>query len=138
MASFGKTSRARLGECHLLLQEVMEEAILHFDFTVVCGYRSFEDQEKRFAEGASQLRGGKSKHNVRPSNAIDIAPWYREAPHVRWDGPGVREDFTLMAGIVLGVAGVLGIALRWGGNWNRDNTTTDNKFDDLPHFELIQ
>jgi len=30
----------------------------------------------------------------------------------------------------------MGIRLRWGGDWDGDTELDDNKFDDLPHFEL--
>ena len=47
---------------------------------------------------------------------------------------GHRGEF---AGFVLGIAKSIGITLRWGGDWDRDWTVMDNKFDDFPHFELI-
>jgi peptidoglycan L-alanyl-D-glutamate endopeptidase CwlK len=38
---------------------------------------------------------------------------------------------------MLQTAKLKGILLRWGGDWNMDGRTTDNKFDDLGHFELV-
>jgi peptidoglycan L-alanyl-D-glutamate endopeptidase CwlK len=43
---------------------------------------------------------------------------------------------SYFAGFVKGVASQMGIPIRWGGDWNSDNNLKDNKFDDLPHFEL--
>ena len=28
------------------------------------------------------------------------------------------------------------LKIRWGGDWDMDTQTKDNKFDDLVHFEL--
>jgi peptidoglycan L-alanyl-D-glutamate endopeptidase CwlK len=36
----------------------------------------------------------------------------------------------------LGVASQMGLKIRWGGDWDMDTQTKDNKFDDLVHFEL--
>jgi len=30
----------------------------------------------------------------------------------------------------------MGLKIRWGGDWDMDTQTKDNKFDDLVHFEL--
>jgi hypothetical protein len=43
---------------------------------------------------------------------------------------------TYFAGYVKGIAMMLGIPIRWGGDWNSNNDLKDNNFDDLPHFEL--
>jgi len=36
----------------------------------------------------------------------------------------------------MGTAQSLGYPLRWGGDWDGDTETNDNRFDDLVHFEL--
>jgi peptidoglycan L-alanyl-D-glutamate endopeptidase CwlK len=36
------------------------------------------------------------------------------------------------------VANTLGIKIRWGGDWNGDLQFRDEKFKDLPHFELVE
>ena len=43
----------------------------------------------------------------------------------------------MFIGIVNERAKQLGIKLRCGGDWDGDTETTDQKFHDLPHFELI-
>jgi hypothetical protein len=93
------------------------------------GYRGEQSQNKAFTEGRSKLKFPNSKHNSLPSNAIDIAPF-----PIDWKN---RERFCYLAGIVKGIAHSKGIKIRWGGDWDNDGETTDNKFDDLPHFELI-
>jgi hypothetical protein len=42
-----------------------------------------------------------------------------------------------MAGRVMQEADNQKVPVRWGGNWDRDNeVVTDQKFDDLVHFEI--
>jgi hypothetical protein len=40
-------------------------------------------------------------------------------------------------GYVLGIARQMKIPLIWGGDWDGDNCMSDQRFDDLPHFELM-
>jgi peptidoglycan L-alanyl-D-glutamate endopeptidase CwlK len=37
----------------------------------------------------------------------------------------------------MGIAAKMGIKIRWGGDWDRDEELHDQTFFDLPHFELI-
>ena len=36
----------------------------------------------------------------------------------------------------MGVADMLGVSIRWGGDWDKDYDEKDERFRDLPHFEL--
>lgn len=129
MPNFGKESNENLNTAHPDLQRLFREVVKHFDCKVLCGHRSLEDSAKAYAEGKSQVPPGKSKHNAMPSLAVDVAPY-----PVDWND---RERFHLFAGVVIGIASQMGIGIRWGGDWDRDTEVKDNKFDDLPHFELI-
>ena len=120
MASFGKTSRQRLSEIHPDLRKVLEIAIIEFDFTVLCGHRGEAEQNKANDEGKSGLRYPNSKHNKKPSRAVDIAPW-----PIDWNN---IERFEEMKRVVFTAAHALGIELVWGGDWVR--------LKDCPHFEL--
>lgn len=91
MPKFGKQSLDRLATCHPDLQKVMNEAIKHFDFTVLYGYRTPNEQFELYKKGRTFQNGkwvktgttvtnldGKTKlsnHNYSPSTAIDIAPY---------------------------------------------------------------
>jgi peptidoglycan L-alanyl-D-glutamate endopeptidase CwlK len=77
MYQFSKISLERLSECHVFLQELMLYAIRNSkqDFSILCGYRDQEAQEKAFKEKKSLAKWGQSKHNQFPSLAIDIAPY---------------------------------------------------------------
>ncbi len=130
MAHFGTLSQQRLSTCDIKLRIICEEVIRMYDFTVLCGTRDEETQNKLFTEGKSKLRYPESKHNKTPSQAIDIAPWKNG---VDWND---TPSFTLLAGLMFGIAHSKGIELRWGGDWNRNWDLTDQTFFDLPHFEL--
>ena len=69
-------------------------------------------------------------HTTCLSEAVDIAPY-----PINWKD---TEKFYYVAGIVMGVAGMLGIELRWGGDWDRDDDLHDQTFMDLGHFELVR
>ena len=132
MPSFGKTSQARLDTCHPDLQRLMKAVVEKYDISIICGYRSQEEQEQAFLAGRSKARFGESKHNSWPSRAVDVVPY-----------PFSAEDwkdthwFAHMAGYIKAVADQLGIRIRWGGDWNQDNRLSNEGFWDLPHFELM-
>jgi len=98
----------------------MNEAIQYNDFSVVCGYRTKKDQNRAYKDGFSQLRFPKSKHNKKPSLAVDIIPY----PSGYTD---LKEFFTL-ATVIKKVAEKHKINLFWGGDFQT--------FEDLPHWEL--
>jgi len=138
MPSFGDTSKARLLTCHHDLIVVMNSAITHGpDFSVLCGHRSTGEQQRLYAQGrttpgpiVTQIDGinDLSNHNANPSTAIDIAPY-----PIDWKN---TSRFMILAGYVLGVSQGLGIDLKWGGDWDGDFDNKDERFSDLPHFEL--
>ena len=102
--------------------------IKHVDCSVLEGHRGEERQNALFEEGKSKLKFPEGRHNSLPSNAVDVTPY-----PVDWED---RERQTLFAGFVLGVAKMMGITLRWGGDWDMDFQVMDNRFDDFPHFEI--
>ena len=130
MPKFGKKSISRLETCHEDLQQVFYQVIKHFDCTVLEGHRGEELQNKYFNEGKSKVKFPKGKHNADPSNAVDIVPW-----PVDWDD---TDRMYYFAGFVKGIAAMLDIPLRWGGDWNDNTEVKDTGFKDLPHFELKQ
>jgi peptidoglycan L-alanyl-D-glutamate endopeptidase CwlK len=107
---------------------VCSELILHFDFSVICGHRSNDQQDRLYAQGRTEAgpivtykRGGQSIHNTSPSRAVDLAP-YRGG--VVWDDEGLFHE---MAGALLYIAASKGIDLKWGWHlWQFD----------MPHFQV--
>ena len=129
MPRYSSTSKLRLSTCHRDIQAVFNEVIKHTDCTILEGHRGEEEQNHAFDEGRSQILWPYGSHNSVPSEAVDAVPY-----PIDWKD---RERFTLFAGFVLGVAAQMGIELRWGGDWDRDWKVKDNRFDDLPHFQLV-
>ena len=128
MPYFGTRSKQRLATCDERLQKVFNEVIKYVDCSVLEGHRSQERQDKLYEEGKTKLKFPNGRHNMAPSNAVDVTPY-----PVDWDD---RERQTLFAGFVLGIARSMGVRLRWGGDWDMDFQVLDNRFDDFPHFEI--
>ena len=128
MPKFGRRSKERLATCDSRLQKVFNEVIKHVDCSVLEGHRGEERQNALFEDGKTQVKFPEGRHNSSPSNAVDVTPY-----PVDWED---RERQTLFAGFVLGVAKLMGITLRWGGDWDMDFHVMDNRFDDFPHFEI--
>jgi peptidoglycan L-alanyl-D-glutamate endopeptidase CwlK len=128
MPQFGRRSKEQLSSCHADLQKLFNEVIKHYDCTILEGHRSNEDQLKAFNAGKSKIKSG-GKHNHSPSLAADVAPW-----PIDWCD---KNRFYHFAGKVQGIAQMLNIKIRWGGDWDSDNDLKDQTLYDLPHFELI-
>ncbi len=129
MYKFGEASQERLNTCHPKIVEILEEAIEVVDFSVLCGTRSKAEQDDLFHKGMSKVQFPNSKHNSRPSLAVDVAPY-----PIDWNN---TERFTHLIGIIRGIAKVKGIEIRCGIDWDKDGDITDHNFMDYPHFELV-
>lgn len=130
MPHFSGRSLAHLAQCHPDIQQVLDEVIKHFDCKVTCGHRPKNEQDMLYhgVPKRTQVKWPNSRHNSVPAEAVDVVPY-----PVNYSD---RERFTLFAGYVLGIAAMMGIDLVWGGDWDDDTEVDDNKFDDLPHFQL--
>lgn len=130
MPYYSERSMKEIYTCDLRLQKVAFEVINYFDITITCGHRGEEAQNVAFHKGYSQLKFPESKHNKYPSLAMDCAPY-----------PSLfskKLPFYYMAGYLIGTANKMGIVLRWGGDFDRDNNFRNNRFIDLPHFEIFE
>lgn len=128
MFKLSKTSVKRLGTCHSKLQNLVQEAIKDspVDFSVICGFRSKEEQDKARAEGKSKLKWPSSLHNRYPSRAVDIVPFVNG--ELIWDGK--HPSYKQVSGHLKAKAEALGIALEWGGDWRGGW--------DKPHYQLAK
>ena len=129
MPKFGKTSLKRLATCDKRLQEVFNEVIKTVDCSVLEGHRGKDRQNTLYTEGKTKVTYPKGRHNSSPSRAVDVCPY-----PIDWND---RERFHLFAGFVIGIAKSMDIDLRWGGDWNQNWEVDDNKFDDFPHYEVV-
>lgn len=126
MPSFGRQSSYHLYTLHPLLRSILEEAIQVYDFSVICGHREKAEQDLAFSSGNSHARWPMSNHNSWPSLAVDVAPYYKERPHIRWLE---YDEFYYLAGLIMGIARSKGISIRWGGRFK--------SIFDPGHFEVI-
>lgn len=135
-----KHSRLLLEEVDPKLKALFLQVANSMHCQVLCGYRSSAEQEDLFKAGRTKVRGGKSKHNNKPSLAVDVAPL--QDKKLIWPDSKAKgylkqlAYYYYFAGVVLGTAETMGLKIRWGGNWDGDDTFLDQTFDDLVHFEL--
>lgn len=134
MPKFSKTSKSRLETCHKDLQVFCEELIKYIDFSVLEGHRNQERQDLAYQNGKSKLKYPKSRHNLSPSMAVDLAPY-----PINWDNLKRWYYFggnAIMLAKKLYLEGKIKHKIRWGGDWNGNDDLDDQTFNDLPHFEL--
>jgi peptidoglycan L-alanyl-D-glutamate endopeptidase CwlK len=127
MPRFSQHSRNQLDTCCDELRLLFATSIRYIDFKVIEGYRSNERQADLFNTGLSKAAPGMSKHNVIPSDAVDIAPY-----PINWKD---TDRFVYFAGRIIQIAEDMGLVIRWGGDWNMD-TFLKERFKDLGHFEI--
>lgn len=141
MPQFGRTSLSRLSSCHPDLQLIFNETIKTVDCSILCGHRKELAQNQAYEAGFSQVEWPNSKHNLYPSYAVDAGPYFAEMQNVDWED---ALAFAVFAGYVKRIAedlyqqGKISHRLRWGGDWDGDGRSTDERFQDLPHFELVK
>jgi peptidoglycan L-alanyl-D-glutamate endopeptidase CwlK len=102
------------------------------DFKVGEGVRTLARQKKLVAEGKSKTLNsrhipGKDGY----AKAVDL--WTMPNGTVTW----VQADYVKLSKHVLAAAKELGVAIRWGGDWDGDGNWREEAFFDGPHFELL-
>jgi hypothetical protein len=127
MPSFGSNSRAQRDTCKVVIQDVLNEAINHVDFSVVRGHREKAKQNAANDAGRSKLRWPNSRHNSIPSEAVDIIPYPT--------GYADLDKFYELATYMFAAASKLGVALEWGGHWKNYTGKGDNDRD-WAHWEI--
>jgi len=120
MYTFGTRSKEALKTCDERIITVLNEAIKHYDFSVLCGYRTEEEQNKAYTSGASKLKYPKSNHNHFPSKAVDIVPY-----PIDWEN---LQRFHELSEVIKKACDTVGERdLHWGYDlWKWD----------MPHWEL--
>ncbi len=125
----GKHSLENLRGVHPDLVKVVKRAIelTKVDFKVIEGKRTEARQRQLMVNGKSQTMN--SRHLT--GHAVDCAPLV--AGVIPWND---RKAFESVSGAMFSAANELGIPLRWGGDWNQNGSSDDERFYDGPHFEL--
>ena len=131
--NFSPSSLQKLNQCDKRLQDIANEAIKIFNFTIDQGYMDEAFTELMFKQGKSEVHWPNSKHNANPSLAMDIVPY--------WDGKIVWNDIKkwhFLLGIIWAIASEKGTQIRLGADWNRnfDFINSQNRFPDLGHVEI--
>ena len=138
---FSALSRSRLKGVHPDLIRVVDRALMlsSVDFMVIEGVRTPERQRALYAQGRTKpgrivtwtLR---SRHLVQADgfgHAVDLAPYPLD-----WEGPARFPKFDAIARAMFAAADDLGVAIRWGADWDRDGKPRERGESDSPHWEL--
>jgi hypothetical protein len=94
---------------NVLIQELK---LKNYDFRIFEGYRSNERQNYLYSvKKTTSLKGGQSKHNKIPSEAVSIVQYIKNQP--TWGGFILTEEFKkIVNGLLLRYP-----RIEWGGNW---------------------
>lgn len=128
MFKFSQRSEDNLNGVHPDLIKVVRRALQlsAVDFTVIEGVRTKARQKELFAKKATKTMN--SRHLT--GHAVDLVPYPLD-----WNN---KHAFEQVAQAMLKAAKELGITIRWGGDWNINGRSDDEKFYDGPHFELLR
>lgn len=134
MPTFSKSSKEKLATCDPELQILFNYVIKYFDCSILCGERGETAQNKAYNDGFSTKKYPNSKHNSSPSEAVDCIPY-----PVEWENTNRMRYFI---GYVMGIAKMLKMynamdkEIVSGIDWNDNTILKDQRFNDLPHFEI--
>jgi hypothetical protein len=93
-----------------LINEAKQAGI---DLRIFEGYRSNERQDYLYKQGTTSLKGGQSKHNKKPSEAITILEYKKGQP--TWGNfPQTKQFKDIVNNLLLNHPSV-----EWGGNWTK-------------------
>lgn len=131
MRIFSKKSQGILANAHPFLVSITSIALIKGpqDFSVLESHRSKEDQEKAFRAGNTKVHFPNSAHNQLPSLAVDLLPY----PFKGWNDIAAFKQISVQ---MFAAAKIVGLEIRWGGDFNRDGDKTKTDAWDLPHYEL--
>lgn len=124
MPCFSQVSASRLLTCRPILSELAYEAIKKYDFSILCGWRGKEEQDRAFNEGHSKLRFPNSKHNAVASDGKPSSLAFDFSPYPASFDPYPR--YSLIAGYLMGLGYARGIFVRWGADWDDDGIITEH------------
>lgn len=130
MALLGR-SEIRLTKAHPNLAQLFRTVAERWDVVILETDRSKERQLALYNAGKSQTL--KSLHLIQQDGfawAVDAAP-----DPVDWRDTG---RFYFFGGYVRAIADRMGLKIRYGGDWDGDTLVTDQSFNDLVHYELLQ
>jgi peptidoglycan L-alanyl-D-glutamate endopeptidase CwlK len=133
MRQLTKAEVARYNTLHTDLKRLIDALRAKRDVFIVYGHRTQAEQDKAFKGGFSKVQWPNSKHNKTPSLAVDLAPVNAKGG-IDWND---LKGFKALYADVMATALDLGIKLRAGADFNQDGNLANDRFVDLPHYELI-
>jgi len=140
MPAFSTKSLAALEGVHPKLVQLADEAIKYFDFAVLNGVRTEAQEAEYVKQGLSTTMNSKHlKQADGYGHAFDFAPCLKRGNEVcaqLWDDPKYNNEILYLAGFLKGLAAALGIGVRLGADFNRNNDVLDDGFKDTDHIEL--
>ena len=134
MRKWSSVSKDRLDTCTNEVKWLMNTVLYEVaDISIITGHRDKETQDRKVAEGKSQVKWPNGKHNSFPSQAVDFQPYpVPERREKLW------ASLAYIAGRAIEIGKRRGLVVRWGGDWDRDGDLTDQNFDDLYHLEVYK
>lgn len=142
MPRYGRISKSKLSTCHPLLQLIANAVVEGFDNSVDYGHRGQALQDSLYSKGVSKVKYPNSKHNKKPSLAMDLIPYidgrktweirqaYFFAGYVKAIGEALTEQWNEKYGT--------NFKFRLGADWDSDDNVNDETFRDVCHFELVE
>lgn len=132
--SFGVGSEKHLATCDERMIQVARLVMSWqiYDFSIVWGFRGEDDQNQAFHDGNSGKEWPDSLHNREPSPALDFAP-YINGIGIPWKD---THAFAVIGGLFIAAGVILGYDIVYGGDWDMDGQTTDQRLQDWGHVQL--
>lgn len=110
-----------------------------YDFTIVWGYRTDQQQLDAFLSGNSKKRTGSyhqdTKNGKPNAQAFDFAPWCKlpdGSMGIPWKD---THAFAVLGGMMVAAGTQTGCPIVYGGDWDMDGTTTDQTLMDWGHCQ---
>lgn len=92
---------------------ISEAKKVGIDLRIFEGYRTNERQDYLFKQKTTSLKGGESKHNRQPSEAITILEYKKNIP--TWGNfPSTVQFKNIVNNLLL-----TNSSIEWGGNWTK-------------------
>lgn len=139
--TFGNASESKLATMDQELAAVPRLVLSWgiYDFTIVWGYRSDEEQLQAFLSGNSKKKTGSyhqvTKNGEPNAQAFDFAPWcklYDGKMGIPWQD---THAFAVLGGLMIAAGEILEVPVVYGGDWDMDGLTTDQTLMDWGHCQ---
>lgn len=136
MQGLDDKSKLALSQGHPLLQKVFIRVPQYCDIIILDAQRGKVAQEAAFKAGRSKVHFGESAHNYFPALAFDVVPDKDPDPKRRKIDWNDWSPFINLSLVIYRVAAEEGVPITWGYDWDGDGRHDDQKFNDLPHWQL--